>query len=62
MLFNRVRADAQMRDVGIDAIIATAPVSITYLTDYSCWIDPLMKEYMMATRAWITLCRRPEAP
>lgn len=51
MLFNKVRAEAYMEAADIDALLATSPVSITYLTDYSCWIDPLMKEYMMAPGA-----------
>jgi Xaa-Pro aminopeptidase len=30
----------------VDALIATSPVSVTYLTDYYIWLDPLMLEYM----------------
>jgi Xaa-Pro dipeptidase len=51
MLFNKARAGAYMQAAGVDALLATSPVSITYFTDYSCWIDPLMKEYMMAPGA-----------
>ncbi len=51
MLFNRVRAESYMRACGVDVLIATAPVSVTYFTDYACWIDPLMKEYMMSPGA-----------
>ena len=47
MLFNVDRARAFMRDCGLDALIATSPVNITYLTDYFIWIDGLMKEYMV---------------
>ncbi len=36
-----------MRDCGLDALIATSPVNITYFTDYFIWIDGLMKEYMV---------------
>ena len=51
MLFNRARAEAYMRACDLDVLIVTAPVSITYFTDYACWIDPLMKEYMMSPGA-----------
>ena len=51
MLFNQPRARQLMRDHGLDALIATAPVNITYFTDFHCWIDPLFKEYMMSPGA-----------
>ncbi len=47
MLFNVERAREYMRDRGLDALIATSPVNITYFTDYFIWIDGLMKEYMV---------------
>ena len=47
MLFNVERAREFMRDCGLDALIATSPVNITYFTDYFIWIDALMKEYMV---------------
>ena len=47
MLFNVERAREYMRDCGLDALIATSPVNITYFTDYFIWIDALMKEYMV---------------
>lgn len=47
MLFNTSRAESYLRQYGLDALVATSPVNITYFTDYACWIDPLMKEYMM---------------
>ena len=47
MLFNRARAIDYMREYGLDVLVATSPVNITYFTDYFCWIDPLFKEYMM---------------
>jgi len=46
MLFNRSRAIDYMTRFGLDALIATSPVNITYFTDYYCWLDPLFKEYM----------------
>ena len=51
MLFNRARAIDYMREYGLDALVATSPVNITYFTDYYCWIDPLFKEYMMVPGA-----------
>ena len=47
MLFHRERAIDYMRKYGLDVLVATSPVNITYFTDYFCWIDPLFKEYMM---------------
>ncbi len=47
MLFNTERAREFMRRSSLDALIATSPVNITYFTDYSIWLDPLMKEYMI---------------
>ena len=51
MLFNIPRAKSFLTQYGLDAMIATSPVNITYFTDYACWIDPLMKEYMMVPGA-----------
>ena len=51
MLFNRTRAQEYMRRCGVDALVATSPVNITYFSDYRCWIDPLFKAYMMAPGA-----------
>ncbi|MBM3264574.1 MAG: aminopeptidase P family protein [candidate division Zixibacteria bacterium] len=51
MLLHLERARAHMRRCGLDALIATSPLNITYFTDYVCWIDPLMKAYMMSPGA-----------
>ncbi|MCC7447911.1 MAG: aminopeptidase P family protein [Anaerolineae bacterium] len=51
MLFNRDRAIDYMRRCGLDALIATSPVNITYFTDYRLWTDSLMKDYMMSPGA-----------
>ena len=40
------RAAGMMRKAGLDALISTSPASAAYLTGYTCWIDPLFKEYM----------------
>ena len=47
MLFNKTRAQEYMRRCGVDVLVATSPVNITYFSDYRCWIDPLFKAYMM---------------
>ena len=51
MLFNKTRAQEYMRRCGVDALVATSPVNITYFSDYRCWIDPLFKAYMMVPGA-----------
>ena len=51
MLFNQTRAQEYMRRCGVEALVATSPVNITYFSDYRCWIDPLFKAYMMAPGA-----------
>jgi Xaa-Pro aminopeptidase len=35
-----------MREHGLDVIVATSPVNVTYFSNYYCWSDPLFKEYM----------------
>ena len=47
VLLNRNRATTLMRQCGLDAIVATSPRHILYLSDYFCWLDPLFKAYMM---------------
>ncbi|MYH61574.1 MAG: aminopeptidase P family protein [Caldilineaceae bacterium SB0675_bin_29] len=51
MLFNRARAVDYMQEYGLDVLVATSSVNITYFTDYYCWIDPLFKEFMMVPGA-----------
>ena len=51
MLFNRTRAVDYMRRSGVDVLVATSSVNITYFSDYQCWIDPLFKAYMMVPGA-----------
>ncbi len=57
MLFHRERAINYMREYGLDVLVATSPVNITYFTDYFCWIDPLFKEYMMVPGASANLAQ-----
>src|SRR5688572_25108319 len=47
MLLNQERAEAYMRRCGVDALVATSPANITYFTDYYCWLDPLLRQYMV---------------
>src|SRR5688500_5523293 len=47
MFLNKPRALQFMRDHGIDALVATSPINITYFTGYYCWLDSLFKGYMM---------------
>ena len=51
MLFNQPRAREYMHNCGVDVLVATSPVNITYFSDYRCWIDPLFKAYMMVPGA-----------
>ena len=57
MLFNRARAINYMQEYGLDVLVATSPVNITYFTDYYCWIDPLFKEFMMVPGASANLAQ-----
>ncbi len=47
MLFNKARARELMNRAGIDVLVTTSPTNITYMTDYHCWVDAKMKEYMI---------------
>jgi Xaa-Pro dipeptidase len=47
MLLNRPRAHQLMRQAGVDALVATSALNVTYFTDYYCWLDPVTSEYMM---------------
>src|SRR5688500_10017563 len=51
MLLNRSRALAFMQRYGLDVLVATSPVNVTYLSDYVCRLDPLVKEYMITPGA-----------
>ena len=44
---HEARAKEFMERYGLDAIVATSPVNITYLTGYYWWLDPLFKDYMV---------------
>jgi Xaa-Pro aminopeptidase len=51
MLVNLARASDLMCRHRLDGLVATAPVSVTYLSDYFLWANPLFKEYMMTPGA-----------
>ena len=36
-----------MKRCDLDALIATAPVSVTYFSDYYLWLSPIFKQFMM---------------
>lgn len=47
MLCNTERAFAFMRECDLEALVATSPINVRYFSDYTCWLDPLFKEYMV---------------
>ncbi len=47
MLFNQARARECMDAAGLDALIACTPVNITAFSDFTLWLDPLFREYMV---------------
>ena len=47
ILCHRQRALRYMRQSGVDVVIATSPVNVTYFTGYYCWLDGQFKEYMV---------------
>jgi len=51
MYFNTPRACQLMDSAGVDVLIATSTVNVTYFTDYFCWMDPLFKDYMTSPGA-----------
>src|SRR5581483_417144 len=46
MPYNRARAVELMQQCDLDALVASSPVNVFYLSGYDCWLDPLNKEYM----------------
>jgi Xaa-Pro dipeptidase len=47
MLFNEVRAKALLREAGVDAIVAAAPLSVDYLTDHRSSFETTFRRYHM---------------
>jgi Xaa-Pro dipeptidase len=56
--FNTPRARRYMKQNNIDALIATSSVNVMYFSGYSCWLDPLFREYMMNPGASSELSQR----
>jgi Xaa-Pro aminopeptidase len=46
MLFNRPRAIQFMRQYGLDVLVATSQLNVTYFTGYFFWLDGIYKEFM----------------
>jgi Xaa-Pro dipeptidase len=46
-LLNLPRALLYMEECGIDALVATSPVNVGYLSGYFCWLNSLLREYMV---------------
>ena len=46
MLLHRARAIDLLKRCGVEAVIATSPTHVTYLSDYRYWLDGLMRRYM----------------
>ena len=47
-LLNGDRAQRFMRDSGLDALVATSPVNVRYVTGYWCWLDEVFQRYMVS--------------
>ena len=47
MLLNQARARECMAAARLDALIAATPVNITAFSDFTLWLDPLFREYMV---------------
>jgi Xaa-Pro dipeptidase len=46
-LLNGPRAFLYMEECDLDALIATSPVNVGYLCGYFCWLNSLLREYMV---------------
>jgi Xaa-Pro aminopeptidase len=47
MLLNRSRAREYLEGCGLDGLVATSPVNVTYVSDFHCWLAPQFREYMV---------------
>jgi Xaa-Pro aminopeptidase len=47
ILTNRDRADAFMDDARVDAIVGASQANVYYLSGYRCWLEPLMRDWMI---------------
>ena len=46
-LTNVPRANRLMDDAGLDAIVGCSQPNVYYLSGYRCWIEPLLREWML---------------
>lgn len=46
LLLNQSRALRYMEECGVDAIVATSPINVGYISGYFCWLNSLLREYM----------------
>ncbi|MAE65653.1 MAG: hypothetical protein CMJ18_15400 [Phycisphaeraceae bacterium] len=51
MITNKPRAIEWMQRCHVDAILATSPVNVFYLSEYWLWIDAVFKQYMVTPGA-----------
>ncbi|HEY2439246.1 MAG TPA: Xaa-Pro peptidase family protein [Solirubrobacteraceae bacterium] len=51
MLLHRSRAHEYLTRCGLDGLIATSPVNVTYVSDFRCWLAPQFREYMVVPGA-----------
>jgi Xaa-Pro dipeptidase len=58
VILDRDRADRHLRELGLDAVVATSPTNVTYVTDYRCWLAPIMRDYMVSPGASSALAHR----
>lgn len=47
MLLHTTRARWFMEQCRLDALVASTPVGVRYVTDYACWLDPVFRAWMM---------------
>jgi Xaa-Pro dipeptidase len=50
-----------MKQCNLDVLIATSATNVNYFSGYSCWLDPLFKEYMMSPGTSSNLAQRSYA-
>src|SRR4029077_15820023 len=46
-LVNAPRLAAFLEEAGLDAIVGGSQANVYYLSGYRCWLEPLMREWMM---------------
>ena len=51
MLLNKARLESYMDKYGIDAIVGTTHLNVSYMTDLDCWFYRSFKDYMFSPGA-----------